>query len=196
MGHGGYLPPARSLDARHHTGVRDADARPHCSQGCAAAARARAYLAVGGCWGRPTPSHRACPPRSTRATPFLALPPVLPGRGCNRAMAVPRADDEQPVLRLMPPAAGSPTEPTCYKSPAKPTMKRECTRVGRVSSYEQLIQLGDERDRQNEADEAAGEDGEDGEDGVVVKTNKKSAFMVGSSVVAHAAASAIALASA
>ena len=101
-------------------------------------------------------------------------------------MAVPRADDEQPVLRLMPPAAGSPTEPTCYKSPAKPTMKRECTRVGRVSSYEQLIQLGDERDRQNEADEAAGEDGEDGEDGVVVKTNKKSAFMVGSAVVAHA----------
>ena len=84
------------------------------------------------------------------------------------------------------PAAGSPTEPTCYKSPAKPTMKRECTRVGRVSSYEQLIQLGDERDRQNEADEAAGEDGEDGEDGVVVKTNKKSAFMVGSTVVAHA----------
>jgi len=101
-------------------------------------------------------------------------------------MAVPRAEDEQPVLRLMPPAAGSPTEPTCYKSPAKPTMKRECTRVGRVSSYEQLIQLGDERDRQNEADEAAGEDGEDGEDGVVVKTNKKSAFMVGSAVVAHA----------
>jgi len=101
-------------------------------------------------------------------------------------MAVPRAEDEQPVLRLMPPAAGSPTEPTCYKSPAKPTMKRECTRVGRVSSYEQLIQLGDERDRQNEADEAAGEDGEDGEDGVVVKTNKKSAFMVGSTVVAHA----------
>ena len=59
-------------------------------------------------------------------------------------MAVPRAEDEQPVLRLMPPAAGSPTEPTCYKSPAKPTMKRECTRVGRVSSYEQLIQLGDD----------------------------------------------------
>ena len=101
-------------------------------------------------------------------------------------MAVPRAEDEQPVLRLMPPAAGSPTEPTCYKSPAKPTMKRECTRVGRVSSYEQLIQLGDERDRQNAAEEAAGEDGEDGEDGVVVKTNKKSAFMVGSTVVAHA----------
>lgn len=92
-------------------------------------------------------------------------------------MAVPRVNDEQPVLRLMPPAAGSPTEPTCYKSPAKPTMKRECTRVGRVSSYEQLIQLGDERDRRNEADEAAGEDGEDGEDSVVVKTNKKSAFM-------------------
>ena len=98
-------------------------------------------------------------------------------------MAVPRVNDEQPVLRLMPPAAGSPTEPTCYKSPAKPTMKRECTRVGRVSSYEQLIQLGDERDRRNEADEAAGEDGEDS---VVVKTNKKSAFMVGSTVVAHA----------
>ena len=111
-------------------------------------------------------------------------------------MAVPRVGDEQPVLRLMPPAAGSPTEPTCYKSPAKPTMKRECTRVGRVSSYEQLIQLGDERDRQNEADEAAGEDGEDGEDGVVVNTNKKSAYMVGSTVVAHATASAIALASA
>ena len=129
-----------------------------------------------------------CPRSTPRATPFLALPPVLPAAAAtvSSAMAVPRADDEQPVLRLMPPAAGSPTEPTCYKSPAKPTMKRECTRVGRVSSYEQLIQLGDERDRQNEADEAAGEDGEDGEDGVVVKTNKKSAFMVGSAVVAHA----------
>ena len=92
-------------------------------------------------------------------------------------MAVPRVSEEQPVLRLMPPSAGSPTKPTCYKSPAKPTMKRECTRVGRVSSYDQLIQLGDEKDKQDEADEAAGEDGEDGEDDVVVRTNKKSSFM-------------------
>ena len=30
MRDGGYLAHARSLDTRHHTGVRDADARPHC----------------------------------------------------------------------------------------------------------------------------------------------------------------------
>ena len=123
-------------------------------------------MPVGAFLGSPTQSGE---PR----TVCTSRPPSL----VASVMAVPRASEEQPVLRLMPPSAGSPTKPTCYKSPAKPTMKRECTRVGRVSSYDQLIQLGDEKDKQDEADEAAGEDGEDGEDDVVVKTNKKSAFM-------------------
>jgi len=91
-------------------------------------------------------------------------------------MAVQRADDEQPVLRLMPPPAGSPTEPRCYGSPAKPTMKREVTRVGRVSSYDQLMKASDEESKRDESDEAEA-DGEDGEDGMVVRTNKKSSFM-------------------
>ena len=52
-------------------------------------------------------------------------------------MAVPRVNEEAPVLRLMPPPAGSPTEPKCYGSPAKPMMKREVTRVKSESGLEQ-----------------------------------------------------------
>ena len=91
-------------------------------------------------------------------------------------MAVPRVNEEAPVLRLMPPPAGSPTEPKCYGSPAKPMMKREVTRVKSESGLEQLMQASaDEEKSKAEAEEAEAES-ENGDD-EIIKTNKKSQYM-------------------